>query len=453
MPLQKVTANDSTYSFLGREKAISPGVRREPYAPRGERRSLVRDVRQSLGREVRPHLATQAAPAQSNIAQLSMAFLETTSDAVAVLDEKGLIVYANTSMASMLGCAGTTLLGQHVRTTGLAPSRTRSYLDVVRTLRQEGKWSGEYDAVTHGGEIRRLMVSVTAVAPSGGEPQFLAVVRDVTHQRRLEYIAEATNLVENVGYLFASLRHELGNPINSIKTAVWMLRDTIRDMPPERAERYLDRVLQEVGRVEYLLKSLRSLSATERPTLDQVPIAQFLLDFTRILRPEAESRGVTLTVHCDDDVGAATADPRALHQVLLNLVTNALDAVEQTPNSRVHISVTRGTHVKITVTDNGKGISPERRSDVFKPFHTTKAKGTGLGLAICRRLITLMRGTIDLEASHEGETTFAVVLDATDMPQKEVEIREPTMRQAITMRPAITMRLSAAAIAREHLSA
>jgi len=107
------------------------------------------------------------------------------------------------------------------------------------------------------------------------------------------------------------------------------------------------------------------------------------------------------------------ADPRALYQVLLNLLTNALDALEGRPNGQIRVLARRrGGQVEIAVVDNGPGIPLSQRPELFKPFQTTKPKGTGLGLVITRKLVTLMHGTVEVQPTSLGETAFVVSLDA-----------------------------------------
>jgi PAS domain S-box-containing protein len=351
---------------------------------------------------------------------------------VVVLDLRARIIYVNPAALQLSGLPAAELLGKSVRATSLTPRRLRVYRDVIAALETQREWRGEYDTSARLGESRRLLVSVTRVEPVARVEnddlgaRFVVSARDVTHQRRLEYIAEATNLVENVGYVFAGLRHELGNPINSIKTALTLLRQTLPTLPPKRVEDYLDRVLVELGRVEYLLRSLHSFNTMNRPTLEQVAVKPFTTRFADIIRKDVEQRGVTLLVDVDDDVGAAIADPRALHQVVLNLVTNALDALAGRARGRIQLSARRGiSHVRVLVSDNGPGISSEQRGSIFKPFHTTKARGTGLGLAITRKLVTLMRGTIELETGLGWATTFTITLDAAE--PAGAERKSPTL--------------------------
>lgn len=355
-----------------------------------------------------------------------------TTDAIAILDDRGRVLHANPACTMMAGRQLGELLLRNVRATGLAPRRMRVYHDILVALHEQHAWHGEYESSARRGEPRRLAVSISRVQTMEPAPRFVVHARDVTDQRRLEYIADAANLVENVGYVFASLRHELGNPINSIKTALTVLRQNLWSLPPERVEDYLDRTLQEVGRVEYLLRSLQSFNAIHRPVLEPVPVGPFLARFAAIIRPDAERRGVRLTVHADEHVGAMLADARALHQVLLNLLTNALDALDGRPEPRIRlIARRRGAHVLVTVVDNGRGVPPDRRAHMFKPFHTTKPKGTGLGLAITRKLVTLMRGTIELDPATPGETAFTVTLDAESAYAESGRSSSPSP----TMRP------------------
>jgi PAS domain S-box-containing protein len=349
------------------------------------------------------------------MAMLFLSAFDHTSDAIALLDERGRVLHANRACVAMVGAPHGDLIGVSVRATGLVPKRVRLYREIVTALAEHGEWHGEFETSGRRSEPRRIAVSVTRVPTLEPEARFVVDAHDVTHQRRLEYIADATNLVENVGYVFAGLRHELGNPINSIKTALTVVRENLWTLPRNRVEDYLDRVLQEVARVEYLLRSLQSFNATHKPVLEAVPIGAFLARFVTMIQPDVERRGVALACDVDDECGSAIADPRALHQVLLNLLTNALDALTATAAPRIRISARRrGAHLILVIVDNGVGIAPERRTHVFDPFHTTKHKGTGLGLAITRKLVTLMRGTVELEPPGGGETVFAVTLDAAE---------------------------------------
>ncbi|MBI4821658.1 MAG: HAMP domain-containing histidine kinase [Deltaproteobacteria bacterium] len=229
-------------------------------------------------------------------------------------------------------------------------------------------------------------------------------VRDVTERTRLEAVAEAVETTNNIGYIFSAVRHELGNPINSIKVALGVLDANVNDFSRDAIAEYVQRMSTEVGRIEHLLRSLRSFSAFERPEVAPVHLPQFLAGFLGLVGPELSKRGIEVVSELRPEV-VATCDSRALHHVLLNLVTNASDALAAQNKPRLAIRCDQaGALAFIHVEDNGVGISAERQAHLFKPFNTTKPKGTGLGLAIARKLLASMDSTIDID-SAEGRGT------------------------------------------------
>jgi PAS domain S-box-containing protein len=265
-------------------------------------------------------------------------------------------------------------------------------------------------------EVRSYPTAGLENQPAG----WVHVIRDLSEQRRMEAVADAVNMMEGVGFVFSGIRHELGNPINSAKVALSVLRTHLRDYPMETIARYIDRALTEIGRVEYLLKTLKSFSAHERPQIEAVPLGPFLDTFCALIAADFHERGIVV----DHIPGAATAvvlaDPRALHQVLLNLVSNAADALVDRPDPRVRIRVVPAArssgpaYVDVLVADSGCGMTPAQSRDLFKPFITSKLNGTGLGLVISKKLLLSMRGMIDISSTQGVGTTVRVSLEAAD---------------------------------------
>lgn len=237
-----------------------------------------------------------------------------------------------------------------------------------------------------------------------------AFVRDITDKARLESVAEAVETMNNIGYVFSAVRHELGNPINSVKAALSVLRANLRSYPQETVADYLERISAEVGRVEALLRSLKSFSIFERPQIEAVELGAFVRSFCELAGEGLRRRGVA----CIADVPGecwAEADPRALQQVLLNLFTNATDAVVERPNPEVRVSVASNDGLAhLCVADNGRGMTPEEIKNLFKPFYTSKETGTGLGLVITRKLLSKMNGTISVDSTEGEGTVIAVTL-------------------------------------------
>lgn len=228
--------------------------------------------------------------------------------------------------------------------------------------------------------------------------------RDITEKLRLETIAEAAETMNNIGSIFSAVRHELGNPINSVKAALSVLRAQYDSFPRATVLEYLEQMGNELGRVEGLLRSLRSFSMYEQLQPAPLDLAAFLESFALLSRVDLERRGIRLLLQGEPGC-LALADPRALRQALLNLVANAADAVEGRREPTITLSCrSLDGLARLSVEDNGVGMNSEQLAASFQPFHTTKVQGTGLGLVISRKLLLKLGGTIHLE-SRENEGT------------------------------------------------
>ena len=238
----------------------------------------------------------------------------------------------------------------------------------------------------------------------------LIFIRDITDKTRLESIAEAVNTMENTGYIFSGIRHEIGNPINSIKMTLSVLKKNLDEFSRDRAVEYIDRALAEISRIEYLLKTLKSFNMFENPVLQKVHLPSFLDSLTSLVESDFGKRGIQIRTLISRDVNYICADQRALQQVMLNVLTNASDALEGRDNPEISISAmnTTGDYVSIIVKDNGCGIPEIQQQNLFKPFYTSKADGTGLGLVITEKLLTMMRGTIEIESTENVGSTVTI---------------------------------------------
>ena len=147
---------------------------------------------------------------------------------------------------------------------------------------------------------------------------------DITEKKRLESIAEAANLMENLGYIFSGIRHEIGNPLNSVKMALSVLSLNLDRYPKSTIKEFIDRALGEASRVEYLLKALKNFSLFESPTWNRLSCRiSCTISFPSWKRifPAAHQNKAG---HAEEKIRVLT-DHRAFHQVLLNLLTNAAE--------------------------------------------------------------------------------------------------------------------------------
>jgi signal transduction histidine kinase len=210
------------------------------------------------------------------------------------------------------------------------------------------------------------------------------------------------------GQMAASVAHQVGTPLNVISGYVQMLRAKQEDGSPD-AER-LRTIQEQIARVTTIVQSL--LDRTRRPELTLVPVApgEVLEGLAELVRPSLVGRGIELDLDVAPGLAEVGADRVQLEQALLNLVSNAVDAMPG--GGRLSLGARPdGDRVALVVADTGDGIPPEDLPRVFDPLYTTKppGKGTGLGLPILREVVTAHGGTVRLE-SRAGEGTTAVVL-------------------------------------------
>lgn len=242
----------------------------------------------------------------------------------------------------------------------------------------------------------------------------LLFVEDVTDRRRYESIALRADVEHNTALFLSSLRHELGNPANSLKMALTVLTENYDSFDEEKRRTYLQRCLQQVGAIEDLLGSLKSYHAQDTIDPQPTPLDEPLADFAQFFADVAGAKGVELRVDPPPPV-TVMAHPRALHQVLTNVTTNALQALEGRHGATVTIRFVPGDrYVAVEVVDNGPGIDSADLRHVFTPLFTTKEQGTGLGLAIVRNLMVRMKGDVEIE-SGPGEGTTVRLLFARSM--------------------------------------
>jgi C4-dicarboxylate-specific signal transduction histidine kinase len=217
--------------------------------------------------------------------------------------------------------------------------------------------------------------------------------------------------MDNIGYIFSGVRHEIGNPINTAKMVLSVLRQKLEQSSQETIRDYIGRALREIGRVEYHLKTLKNFNLYETLEPGNVNMASFMDSFLSLVIPDLEKKGMAITMKFQSGAEWAYADPRALQQALLNLVTNAADALEGRQGPTIAITVSkREKSVLIQIQDNGCGMSEEEQKTLFKPFVTSKKKGTGLGLVLVKKMLTKMNGSIEISSRLNVGTTVDIMI-------------------------------------------
>ncbi|MDF1615313.1 sensor histidine kinase [Desulfurivibrio dismutans] len=260
----------------------------------------------------------------------------------------------------------------------------------------------------------RMLGYTVSCLPNHG--RYVSVfVQDITDQHRLAAVDEATEMMNNIGCLFSGIRHEIGNPLNSIKMALMVLQNNIHKYSNEETDVYLQRIAGEIGKMEVLLKSFKNFSMFEVPKTSEVDLVLFFEDLLQLMGSDLRARNIDVRLELAPDAQRVVVDTRALQHVIMNLFANALDAMGGVDHPRlVVLSRKRRDAVQLVIGDNGCGMSDELAKDAFKPFFTTKSHGTGLGLVIVKKMLAQMRCGIRLESVKDQGSAFILTLPVTD---------------------------------------
>ena len=316
--------------------------------------------------------------------------LDQLEDAVIVIDSDSEgIPYCNESARQTI-----TSLGVEMQFASLQSFFAAKHISIPPATSSEGSHS-----IIHNDRIISLSQKML-----GGH--FICLqIRDVTERKRLESIAQTINTMDNLGFIFSGIRHEIGNPLNSIKMTNSVLQRNLERFSREDISRYIDRTASEISRMEYLLKSLKNFSMYEKTDIDRHDLREFLETTLNLVEPDLEKRGIKVTSELPDSETLVDIDPRALHQAILNIVTNAADALINVSDAAIDITTrANGRLAWIIINDNGCGMTQEQMKRLFQPFNTNKPHGNGLGLVITQKLLTMMQATLDI-SSNPGRGT------------------------------------------------
>jgi signal transduction histidine kinase/pSer/pThr/pTyr-binding forkhead associated (FHA) protein len=211
-----------------------------------------------------------------------------------------------------------------------------------------------------------------------------------------------------IGQTIAQLSHGIKNILQGLKTGTDMLRMGMQGKDENLLEQGWKIIDKNQSKIEDIVIDMLSYSKDREPAIEDSDLNDIVRDVYELMARRAEELGITLRIDLVDHLPMAQVDPEGIHRALLNVVTNALDAVEGRENAKVIIATRRDRDpawLLILVADNGSGIPPDKLRDIFKPFVSTKgAKGTGLGLAVSQKTLREHGGDILVE-SHVGKST------------------------------------------------
>jgi signal transduction histidine kinase len=221
-----------------------------------------------------------------------------------------------------------------------------------------------------------------------------------TQMSRAEHLA-------TLGELAAGLAHEIRNPLAGIAGVVEIIG---RDLPPTSPARTVVKdVRQEIAQINHILTDLLQTARPHPPDIRRSDLNTTVEHAVMLARQQALSKPIEIVLKKNPDLPETEHDSDQIHQVLLNLLLNSIQAIEG--KGRIIVEIESRDHsAAIIVSDNGRGILPEHLPNIFRPFYTTKGNGTGLGLSLARRIVEEHHGTISVASVPGKGSKFTVLL-------------------------------------------
>jgi signal transduction histidine kinase len=221
-----------------------------------------------------------------------------------------------------------------------------------------------------------------------------------TQMSRAEHLA-------TLGELATGLAHEIRNPLAGIAGVIEIVS---RDLPATSPARsVVKEVRQEIARINQIVSDLLQTARPHPPRVRKSDLNTTVEHAVMLGRQQALAKSISITLYKDSSLPEVEHDSDQIHQVLLNLLLNALQAIDHDGKISVTLK-SRGSVAVVEVADNGRGIPSAQLPNIFRPFFTTKGEGTGLGLSLARRIVEDHHGRIDVSSTVGKGTTFTVVL-------------------------------------------
>ena len=248
----------------------------------------------------------------------------------------------------------------------------------------------------------------------------IAVFHDLDSARKLERRIRRLERLASIGTLSAGVAHEIKNALVAFKSFADLLEQRNQDVEMSAL------VSREANRIDSLVSQLLKFAGPAKPTFSSVNLHEVIENSLRLVQHQIKVRKIHLVRALDAGFDNVQGDAKQLEQAVINLLLNAIEAMEETGTLTVATEVVVATdhisraeskgkreQIQVSIKDTGSGIVPELFTRLFVPFVTTKPEGTGLGLAITARIIQEHRGRIKVESEVNKGTTFKIMLPLT----------------------------------------
>ncbi|TLS38161.1 PAS domain-containing sensor histidine kinase [Pseudalkalibacillus caeni] len=383
---------------LPKNKVINSSVSASPICYRGQ--SAIQVIMRDVTERVRMREQLQL-------------ILRSAGDGIYGVNQSGEITFINQSAAEMIGISEKAAIG--MRMCELLTNQDEALIKIEDDPIYRSLVNG--DAVEVSNQyIRRqdgtsfiVDYICTPIKENGIITGAVVSFRDVTERNNTEELLRKSDKLSVVGQLAAGVAHEIRNPLTSLKGFLQLLQKDAKD----ETETYYNVMLSELKRIESIIGELLVLAKPQAAKYDRVNILSILNHVITLLTSQANLKNIEIIQTYRLSQPIIEAEENHLKQVLINILKNAVEAMENQNHGKIFVSAETNeqqNELKIEIKDEGPGIAEDRISKLGEPFYSTKEKGTGLGLMICSKIIKDHGGKLSIKSELEKGTTISIVL-------------------------------------------
>ncbi|MBV8459184.1 MAG: PAS domain S-box protein [Acetobacteraceae bacterium] len=393
----------------------------------GEARDGGEPIFVGIIRDITDRKAAELAQRESELRLRSI--LDTVPDAIIVIDAQGMIQSFSPAAERLFGYAGAEVIGRNVNVLMPTPYREAHDGYIEHYLRTgEPRIIGIGRVVTgrrKDGETFPMELQVGEFSFLGTR-YFTGFVRDLTERQEAERriqdlqaeLMHASRL-SVMGQMASTMAHELNQPLTAVMNYLEAGREMLLrgSAEPDRVGEMMEKAIAQAQRAGDVIRRLRGFVGKGETERRAQNLNQLVEEASALALVGARQRGVRLSLELNQTLPPVLVDHVQIQQVVLNLVRNAVEAMDQVERRELTVgtrAIPEEGVVEITVADTGSGIAPEMADRLFQPFATTKATGMGLGLSICREIVEAHQGRLTTAPAPAGGAVFRVTLPIAD---------------------------------------